>query len=210
MSEVAETAPYQLEKQAGAKAQHLTWDWRAIALKCWFPTKGHASVVSSNRREDALVIVAKPNHSTTWRNNKIALLAIAIPSLGAAIGFTTLGAWPILPFAGLELAALTAALYYVNWKLEYRHVITLNDQQVLIDKGHYAPKRHWRFEREHVALAVTPEKHPWEGPRLSVHNRQENVPVGEFLNRDDCISLLALLRKELMVRTHSPSAKLKI
>ena len=166
-------------------------------------------MVSSRQDNDALVIVAKPNHSSTWRNNKLALLAISVPSLGAAIGFTALGAWPVLPFAGAELAVLAATLYYVNWKLEYRHVITLSEHSVRIDKGHYAPKRRWQFERDETALAVTPERHPWEGPRLSVHGRRESVQVGEFLNRDDCLSLLALLRKELQLRTHSPRSNLR-
>jgi hypothetical protein len=34
--------------------------------------------------------------------------------------------------------------------------------------------------------------------------------VGEFLNRDDCLSLMALLRKELLVRTHSPLGRMKV
>jgi uncharacterized membrane protein len=167
-------------------------------------------VVSSRRTDASLVIIAKPNHSSTWRNNKLALLAVSVPSLGAAIGFTALGAWPVLPFAGAEIAALAAALYYVNWKLEYRHVITLSNDAVFIDKGHYAPKRRWRFDREKAALAITPEKHPWEGPRLAVHGSEETVSVGEFLNRDDCLSLMALLRKELLVRTHSPLGRMKV
>ncbi|WOJ98437.1 DUF2244 domain-containing protein [Congregibacter brevis] len=167
-------------------------------------------MVSSSRSDASLVIIAKPNHSSSWRNNKLALLAVSVPSLGAAIGFTALGAWPILPFAGAELLALAAALYYVNWKLEYRHVITLDECVVSIDKGHYAPKRRWRFARDQVALAITPEKHPWEGPGLSVHGNEETVRVGEFLNRDDCLSLMALLRKELLVRTHSPAGRLKL
>lgn len=164
-------------------------------------------MVSSRRTSASLVIVARPNHSSSWRNNKLALLALCVPSLGAAIGFTALGAWPVLPFAGVELAALAAALYYVNWKLEYRHVITLDDDSVCIDKGHYVPKRHYRFEREQAALAITPEQHPWEGPKLAVYGRQESVIVGDFLNRDDCLSLMKILREELLVRTHSPSAK---
>ena len=92
-------------------------------------------MVTSSRSDSEVVIIAKPNHSSSWRNNRLALLAIAVPSLGAALGFTLLGAWPILPFAGLEIAALGAALYYVNWKLQYRHVITLSDDSVCIDKG---------------------------------------------------------------------------
>ena len=165
-------------------------------------------MVSSNRSHSGLVIIARPNHSSSWRNNKLFLMLISIPSIGAAIGFTALGAWPILPFAGLEMAALGAALYYVNWKLEYRHVITVSDKQILIDKGYYAPRRQWQFERTQAALAVTPEKHPWEGPGLTVHGQQDSVSVGDFLSRDDSLSLLALLRKELMVRTHSPHSQL--
>lgn len=166
-------------------------------------------MVSSTRSRSGLVIVARPNHSSSWRNNKRVLCLVAIPSLGAAIGFTALGAWPVLPFAGAEIAALAAALYYVNWKLEYRHVITLSADSVLIDKGHYVPRRHWRFERSQAALAVTPERHPWEGPRLAVHGSQETVPVGDFLSRDDSLSLLALLRTELHVRTYSPHSQLQ-
>lgn len=167
-------------------------------------------MVSSSRSDASLVIIAKPNHSSTWRNNKLALLAISVPSLGAAIGFAALGAWPILPFAGAELLSLAAALYYVNWKLEYRHVITLDERTVSIDKGHYVPKRHWRFARDQVALAITPERHPWEGPGLTVHGKEETVKVGEFLNRDDRLSLMTLLRKELLVGTHSPVDRVKL
>ena len=167
-------------------------------------------MVSSSQRDGGLVIVARPNHSSSWRSNRLALLAVAVPSLGAAIGFAALGAWPILPLAGLELAALGAALYYVNWKLQYRHVITLNDDSVCIDKGFYAPRRSWRLPRDATALAVTPEVHPWEGPRLSVHGNDVWIPVGDFLNRDDALSLLALLRAELRVRTHSDSRQLSL
>lgn len=167
-------------------------------------------VVSSRRNSNALVIVARPNHSSNWRNNRLALIAIAIPSLGAALAFALLGAWPILPFAGLEIAALGAALYYVNWKLQYRHVITLSEDAVRIDKGYYAPRKSWQLSRAEAALAVAPEEHPWEGPQLSVHGGDVWVRIGDFLNRDDCLSLLALLKRELMVRSHSARERHKI
>jgi uncharacterized membrane protein len=160
-------------------------------------------VVTSTREHSHLTIVAKPNHSSTWRNNLLVLLAISVPSLGAAIGFALLGAWPILPFAGLELLALGSALYYVNWKLQYRHVITLSEDSVRIDKGFYLPRQTWMFKRQATGLAVTPERHPWEGPVLALHDKQEKVSLGEFLNRDDSLKLLALLKREIRVGTHS-------
>lgn len=164
-------------------------------------------MVSSDRSEQGLVIIARPNHSSSWHSNRLVLLAIAVPSLGAAIAFTSLGAWPILPFAGLELLSLGAALYYVNWKLQYRHVITLSDDMVSIDKGFYAPTRSWRMPRAGAAISVTAEEHPWEGPKLSLHSDEVWVRIGEFLSREDSLSLLALLRRELSVRTHSPEAR---
>lgn len=160
-------------------------------------------MVTSTRNQLSLKIVAQPNCSASWHTNKLVLLMLAVPSLGAATGFALLGAWPILPLAGLELLVLGGSLYYVNWKLQYRHVITLSDEAVRIDKGFYAPRESWTFSRDDSGLAITPEKHPWDGPELSVHSRHQRVSVGEFLNRDDCLKLAALLRKELRVRTHS-------
>lgn len=164
-------------------------------------------VVTTTRTASRMMIVAKPNCSASWRSNQLALLAIAIPSLIIAAGFAALGAWPILPFAGLELLALGSALYYVNWKLQYRHVITLSEESVRIDKGHYIPRKSWLFPRQGAGLAITPEKHPWEGPELSVHDSRESVTVGEFLNRDDSLALAELLRREIQVRTHSARSK---
>jgi uncharacterized membrane protein len=167
-------------------------------------------VVTSERLANGLRIVAKPDHSSSWRSNQLLLLLLAVPSLGAGIFFALLGAWPILPLAGLELSALAAALYHVNWKLQYRQVITVDASAVRIDEGRFAPVRSWQLERGAAALAVVPERHPWEGPRLSVYSRDLHVPVGAFLNREDCLSLLGILRRELRIGTHSPATEQRL
>ncbi|MCB1694710.1 MAG: DUF2244 domain-containing protein [Halioglobus sp.] len=160
-------------------------------------------MITSTRTAARLMIIARPNCSASWRSNLLVLLALAVPSLGAATGFALRGAWPILPLAGLELLALGSALYYVNWKLQYRHVITLSDDSVCIDKGFYAPTQSWQFPRQSTGLAIIPERHPWEGPELSLQGTGESVSIGEFLNRDDSLELAALLRREIRVGSHS-------
>ena len=150
------------------------------------------------------MIIVQPNRSSSWRGNQLALLAVAIPSLGLATGFALLGAWPILPLAGLELTALGSALYYVNWKLQYRHIITLSEDSVSVDKGFHAPVKSWTFPRQGTDLAIVPERHPWEGPELSLQGTGESVSVGEFLNREDSLKLAALLRQEMRVGSHGP------
>tara|TARA_R110000823_G_scaffold210224_7_gene340501 strand:- start:46 stop:549 length:504 start_codon:yes stop_codon:yes gene_type:complete len=164
-------------------------------------------LVTSSRSDASLTIIARPDKSATWRANKLVLLALAIPSLGAAIGFTLLGAWPILPFAGLELLSLAAALYYVDRKLRRCEVITVGETVVTIAKGSRAPQQVWRLRRDSTRLSIVAERHPWEGPLLRVHDRSESVTLGEFLAREDQLELVALLRRELRVRAESAAAE---
>lgn len=158
-------------------------------------------MVSSQRRHRSFTIVARPNRSASWRVNQLVLLALSVPSLGIAAGFAVIGAWPILPLAGLELTALGSALYLVNWKLEYRHVITISEREVRIDKGYYLPRQSWLFARQGTDIGVLRETHPWEGPGICLQHRGEAVCVGDFLNREDCLRLLELLKGELRVRS---------
>jgi uncharacterized membrane protein len=160
-------------------------------------------VVSSIQTATRLIIIARPNHSATWGDNVLLLLALAAPVLTIAVVFALLGAWLILPFAGVALLALGTVLYRVNWEQQYRHVITFSDDSVWIDKGHYAPSQRWRFPRHSTGLTITPERHPWDGPELCVHDRNESVTLGEFLNREDSLKLIDLLQREIRVRARS-------
>ena len=164
-------------------------------------------MITEHFENDERLVIVKPNKSATWRTNLYALIAISIPSLGAAIGFALLGAWPILPFAGAELIGLAAALYYVNWKLEYRQVVTFQAASVKIEKGYFVPKRTWLWERDDTAVNVIEAKNQWEGPELWLHNKESRTTIGEFLNKEEAEDLLKRLRAELPVRTYSSERK---
>ena len=153
------------------------------------------------------MIVAEPNRSATWQTNKLVLIVMCCLSGFIATGFAALGAWPVLPFAGLEMLALGSALYYVCWKLRYRHVITFGGDTVRIQKGHYYPRQEWEIDVQDAALSVTPEQHPWEGPAISLFSKGEEISLGEFLNRDDSLALLSHLRGRLRIGNHSPISR---
>ena len=70
-------------------------------------------------------------------------------------------------------------------------------------------KHSWQFTRAQSALRVVPEPHHWQGPALSVHDKLSETRVGDFLNRDETLELLGLLREELRIRTHSRDSALK-
>jgi uncharacterized membrane protein len=164
-------------------------------------------VVYKQQADAGDVIVAEPNRSASWRTNKIVLILMCCLSGMIALGFAALGAWPVLPFAGLEMLALGSALYYVCWKLRYRHVITVNPQTVRVQKGHYYPRQSWDIPFDEVALSVTQEKHPWDAPGISLFSRGEEISVGEFLNREDSLKLLSLLKGKVRIGNHAPRSK---
>ena len=58
--------------------------------------------------------VFQPNRAVSWRTNQIFLLLIGSLSALIAGGFALLGAWMILPFAGVEILLLVSLLWYVN------------------------------------------------------------------------------------------------
>ena len=153
------------------------------------------------------IILVRPNQSASWELNLRVLIAVGGWSLLIAIGFSVFGAWLILPFAGLEIAALFAALYYVCRKLSLRQVIRIDAQTVVIEKGFYYPLRRWQFARAQTRLAVQEKPHPWDaiGLCLFAADSGERVEIGEFLNADEAQKLLDLLRSHsISVRDRSP------
>jgi uncharacterized membrane protein len=160
-------------------------------------------VVYQEYRQDDEIIIAEPNRSASWETNKAVLIVMCCLSAVIAGGFALIGAWPILPFAGLEMLALGSTLYYVCWKLRYRHVVTLEDTSVLIQKGHYHPRQQWRFDRDSTTLQVTTQPHPWDAPLISLCSRGEQVSLGDFLSKDDANALVQLLRDRFRVQNHT-------
>lgn len=164
-------------------------------------------MVYKQQADSGDVIVAEPNRSASWQTNKVVLILMCCVSGTIAVGFAALGAWPVLPFAGLEMLALGSALYYVCWKLRYRHVITLSPQTVRIQKGHYYPKKSWEIPFDDAALSVTQKTHPWDSPGISLFSKGEEISLGEFLNREESLELLSLLKAKLRIGNHSPQSK---
>jgi uncharacterized membrane protein len=152
------------------------------------------------------IVLVRPNQSATWELNLRIIIALGTWSMLLAISFSLYGAWLILPFAGLEILALFAALYFVCRKLSLKQVIRIDADTVTIEKGFYYPIVRWRFAREHTRLVVQAQTHPWDAIALRVFSSEgdEAVELGEFLNREESQQLLDILRGfAIPVRDHS-------
>lgn len=168
-------------------------------------------MVTLQQHADESLLIAQPNRSASWRLNKLIIAAFALWWTLLAGFFVYLGLWPIAPFAGIEIGGLALALYYVCWKLQQRHVLRFSAGQLVLQKGAYYPRFTWQFARDAVSLSIEVQPHPWDPLKIFLCDRTEQIPLGNFLNRDDSKKLLALLRAQgLPVRNHGKLARLDI
>jgi uncharacterized membrane protein len=168
-------------------------------------------VVSLQHTDTEALLIAQPNCSASWRLNKLVIAGFAVWIGGIGVGFAALGLWPILPFAGLEVAALAGGLYYVSWKLQQRHVLRFHAGGLTLEKGAYYPRFTWRFPRDAVSLSVEVQPHPWDPLKIFLCSTDQQIPLGNFLSRDDSKQLLSLLKQQgLPVRNYSGLIRLDI
>jgi len=163
-------------------------------------------VVTVSHDQAKLQIILKPNRSLNWRGNQLLIASFAVIALLITTVFIIAGAWVIAPFAGLEILLLSTALYYVCWKLNFQQVISIVDQRLVIEKGYYKPKQRWSFDRDNIAVAVKDKDHPWDAIEIMLFTKTgtDKIPIGEFLNKEDCEILLSALRQaQLPIKDYS-------
>ena len=78
------------------------------------------------------VITLRPNRSASWQQTKIFLLVMAAPMFIIAVGWSIVGAWPILPFAGLEFGLLAFLTYRVCCRTYQKDKIIIKKDRVII------------------------------------------------------------------------------
>ena len=79
-------------------------------------------------------VIAKPNSSLTAKGRVYAVMVIAAFSLAVAGAFSLIGAWFVLPFAGLELVAVGYAFYYIDCHSQDYESIVIDGDQIAIEK----------------------------------------------------------------------------
>jgi uncharacterized membrane protein len=79
-------------------------------------------------------IIARPNNSLSVDDSVKLLAALAGMALVVALGFLHIGAWLVLPFAGLEIMAFAYALHTVYLHADDFESITIENDRVVVEK----------------------------------------------------------------------------
>jgi uncharacterized membrane protein len=136
----------------------------------------------------------KRNCSISPRDLLLALAFAACVSLGIAAGFALLGAWPILPFAGLDVIALAVA-FYLNGRhaADYERII-LSGEKLLVEASDAGRIEVHEFNPQWLRLD---ERHLGRDLRLLLCSRGRELEIGRHLNVERRASLAERLRRGL-------------
>lgn len=142
-------------------------------------------------------LTLQPNASLTARESRL-IVAVILCGMGTiGVIFAMLGAWPVLPFAGLEWLLLA---WCMNRRLQVgavREVITLSDNHLLWERGRDKPESSRSLQPAWVALDwVRPDNRNHPG-RLYLRSHGRRLEIGSFLTENERETLAAELKKLL-------------
>lgn len=144
-------------------------------------------------------LVIGPNASLTDRQALGFFAGMCGVCLTIAAVFAGLGLWPVLPFAGLELAALAAALWVVVQRNRYREVLEFDGQRLCVEFGITGEGVRGRCEWPRNGTRVWLERGPHETSptRLVLAYGSAQLHIGSCLTDAERAALMMRL-KELL------------
>lgn len=150
-----------------------------------------------NSKKETTGFLVMPNRAMPWRQQLVLFSIIAAFSLGIAVGFFMQGLTLILPFAGLELLALGAALYISAWRGGRREVINIDNEKVTVEIGRDEPEQRFEFDRIWLKVVLQKSWSSWYPSRLLLRSHGRQIEIGSFLNEQERQALASTLRKAL-------------
>lgn len=152
------------------------------------------------RTADCCVVI-RPNCSLSWQGTVAVYCGICLVSLTISLGFSLLGFWPILPFAGLELIALAISFYVCAVRNSTREVISIQGATVAVQKGRREPRESTQFQRAWARVELTKPEQRGYPTRLLICSHGRSVEIGHCLSDIERSQLAEDLRRWLRLPT---------
>ena len=143
-----------------------------------------------------------PHCSLSVRGAQLFFISVCVPTFGVAGAATVLGYWPILPFAGAEIALLAWALKTnMARRFEHEH-IEITETEVVIEQSRGTPRR-IMFPRHWSRVNIRRPNSPPSSLVIESHGRC--LEVGKFLTEEERRQLAAQLKLLIGGMNQSPA-----
>lgn len=154
-------------------------------------------IVSLDNSENIKTFIIMPNRAMPWLQQVYLFSIIAAFSMGIGVGFYLQGLTLILPFAGIELAALAIALYVSAWRGGRKEVIRITHERVQVESGIDKPDTEVEFDKTWLQVVLVKPKIRWYPSQLMLRSHGRQMEIGSFLNEEERKGLAIVLRQAL-------------
>ena len=137
-----------------------------------------------------------PNHAFSPSGCLVFFIISTTISLVIAVTFAAMGAWLVLPFAGLEVAVLGWVLCHVLHHRDDYERIAVSGDKLSVETCLYKKIRYVEFNRYWARLFVRCRS-TGDRCRLWVRSHGREVELGRFMNDDERLTLARRLRESL-------------
>jgi uncharacterized membrane protein len=148
---------------------------------------------------EGLRVIVRPNRRLTRWGMTVLFAVLTVVVLTIGIGFTLAGAWPVLPFAGLEMLLLGFVLYRLFRHLDDHEQIIVDRERVTVIRRRGRHERRHEFQR-YWTRVVLERRHGWYPSQLRVGSHGRFVVIAADVNEIERESLSATLNNFLQQR----------
>jgi len=145
--------------------------------------------------DDGLRLIVRPNRTLTVRDMRWLFVGLAAVVLTIGIGFSVVGAWPVLPFAGLELLLVGFVLYRLYRHVDDHEQIRIEGGRVDVHQRRGGYDRHAEFQRYWTKVRLV--RRGWYPSRLTLGSHGRFVEIASDVNEATRESLWTDLKKAL-------------
>ena len=141
--------------------------------------------------------IAKPNASASAESVSRLLLGLGILTVLIALAFMHIGAWMVLPFAGLELVLVVLAFVWVLKHSDDYEKITIVEDHVEIEQSVLGKIKHVRFQRYWTRITLRESENGKTS--LWIGSRNQEVEFGrDTMNNAQRAELVSHLKRTLL------------
>lgn len=148
---------------------------------------------------DSAHFIIRPTLSLSPREMLAFFILICMVTLVINIGFLMVGAWLVLPFAGLELLALGLALWFVYRAGERVEIVTIKGDDVRVLKQDRNISEEWHYQRYWAQAVLREDKNSWHPNKLYIRSHGRALEIGKCLTDHERERLAADI-KEILKR----------
>ena len=141
-------------------------------------------------------VVSRRNDSLGSRARWTVFAGLCAVSMGMALAFATLGAWPVLPYSVIEMGVLCWAFRWIERHANDWERVTVRGDQIVVERYRGGIRTRREFNRFWTRIEVEADARN-RAARLVLRHRGESLPFGDELPAHERVVIARDLRRVL-------------